>query len=153
MRHIKHILIAGLLSFTFAPEAAISQTFDQSETETQEMKQAILLGQNRQFDQAFAILYATPINDRDSFAYIFTRARLLCWSGQFEEADSLYQSLLVKNPAHPDVLVSQGYLELFRGEPLKATARFEQVVGLYPGYADAQTGVIRAQALISDNAS
>ena len=153
MKHLKHILIAGLVSFTFVPEAAISQTFDQSETETKEMKEAILLGQNRQFDQAFAILYATPINDRDSFSYIFTRARLLCWSGKFEEADSLYQSLLAKNPNHPDVLVSQGYLELFRGEPYKATAHFERVVDLYPSYVDAQTGVIRAQALISGTES
>lgn len=108
---------------------------------------AIKLAEEKRFTQSLETLETVENAYADTYDFRFARARLLTWSGQYTIAGKAYQSLISDFPNNPDILVSVGYLELFRGNLNIAETHFSAVIESNPVYMDAYRGLERTYAL------
>ena len=99
------------------------------------------------FNAAIQVLEGVSEAEKSRYDYRFTRARILTWSGQHSRAEASYVGLLQDYPGNPDVMVSYGYLQFFRGNLKGAESYFEQVLESHPTYLDAYEGLQRTYDL------
>ncbi len=111
------------------------------------IQSALSLSQDKQFGQALRVLGDVEATDKQEFDYRFTRARILTWSGNYDLAEPEYVSLLRDFPNNPDVMVSFGYMEFFRGNLSSAESYFNKVLATHPTYLDAYDGLQRTYEL------
>ena len=81
--------------------------------------------------------------DRDPKSYL-ARSRLAFASysaGRYDEAASLYASVLADYPADAEMLVGLGWAQLKAGKRTEATRTFRAVVSFAPGHPQAQAGL------------
>lgn len=108
--------------------------------------QALDAAKDKRFQRAYTLLDNLDGEQKHSFEYHFTKARILTWQQSYPAAEIEYRYLLQTFPNNPDVKVSYGFLELFRGNFEIAETQFNSVLNLFPNYKDAREGIERTQA-------
>lgn len=149
MRKFQKIMTTGLgiaiLSIPFATAHAQSETLDIA------IENALQQSKVQDFDTALYFLETVSDRDKKSYNYRLTKARVLTWAGRHSEAESNYAELLQEFPGNPDVMVSYGYLQFFRGNLQSAESYFNQVLAVHPTYLDAYEGLQRTYDLRKDS--
>jgi len=129
------------------PFSAVATTDNMASTSTDALTTALEFAKTERFDSAFSLLNKVETAKQSSYQYRFTKARILTWAQRYDEAAGEYDLLIQAYPNNPDVRVSVGYLELFRGNLHKAETYFNAVIDLHPDYEDAHVGLERTQAV------
>jgi len=139
---VTKILATGMLCMmSFGASIAQDNVLDNSLGEVDR------LIQQKRFGAALTELETFNDADKQTYQYRFLKARILTWSGDYSLAGSEFDVLNAEFPNNPDVLVSYGYLEFFRGNLSKAETHFNEVLAKHPTYLDAYDGLQRTYAL------
>ncbi len=140
---IKFLTVSAIavLSVFFAagPEATGNLTPEQAVSE------AMNFAGNQDFDSALQLLALQSAETQSTYDVRFTRARILSWDKQYDEAAREFDRLMLDYPGNPDIQNAYGYLEYYRGNYDRADNLFNKVLAAYPGYEDARTGLKRTQ--------
>lgn len=95
---------------------------------------ATTIKKNRSLSKKHAMRVATQLRN----------ARTLHLSGNLQEAETIYISILNRVPDHPDALYLLGVIAHQVGQPDLAITRFEQTLACKPDYADAHNNMADA---------
>lgn len=104
---------------------------------------AMHLAQTKNFSEALHVLDQMSATEHHTYDYRFAKARILTWSGYYDQAAPLYDGLMAEFPHDADITVSVGYMHLFAGDLDKAETHFQDVIEHHPSYGDARMGLQR----------
>lgn len=123
---------------------ALGQSALATEKTTSEISEyALIMAGEKRFDDALKIIDAQSDSDKNTYELSFTKARILTWSGDYQNARNLFDSLMREYPNNADVLVSLAYMEFFSGNLDIAERYFNRVIMHNPLYLDAHQGLER----------
>lgn len=129
------------VSLLAMPAHAQSNDLDQA------IESALQRANVQDFDGALSLLNKVSSRDQSSYNYRFTKARIYTWSGRHSDAENVYTRLLSEYPTNPDIKVSYGYLQFFKGNLQTAESYFNNVLAEHPTYLDAYEGLQRVYDL------
>ena len=132
------------LLIVFLPFDVSAQTMT-AKTPEDRLKNVMEMASQERFDTALFILDYFPEEEKDDYGYLFTKARILSWSGNYQEAGHLYADLRRQYPGDQDILVGSAFLEFYQGNLERSEYYFQQVVDVNPSYTDAFNGLRRVQ--------
>ena len=138
------ILVAA---FTHSQLSAGAQTVQSAKTPEARLAQVMGMAEQGRFDTALFIMDYFPEEEKGSYEYAFTRARILSWSGDYVAADALYRELRAAHPEDQDILVGSGFLEFYQGNLEQSEYYFQKVVDVNPLYTDAYDALRRIQKM------
>lgn len=145
MHNFQKLMMTGLgIAILGIP---LTSAHAQSEALDIAVENALQQSKVQDFDTALYFLETVSERDKQSYNYRLTKARILTWSGRHSEAEGEYVGLLQEYPGNPDVMVSYGYLQFFRGNLQSAESYFNQVLAVHPTYLDAYDGLQRTYDL------
>lgn len=131
-----------IMPLTLPVAAQADRTKNESPDE-EVMIAALEMAKAERFDTALTSLSTLNLSTQNSYQFRFTKARILTWAQRYSEAEGQYNYLMANYPENPDVNVSFGFLELFRGNLESAELNFISVIEKYPNYTDAHRGLLR----------
>lgn len=137
--------MALLLSLTLAAPA-MGQSYSGVQSQEEIVPAALRLAKTRHYAAALSLLETADPITKTRYDHRFAKARILTWAKLYKYAEQEYRELTYLYPDNADIRVSYGYLQLFSGNLDLAQQEFESVLKLYPGYADAQSGLVRTRA-------
>ncbi len=135
---------AGLILSLMSCLSSAAHAEDTASSEDLEIRAALNLAKSERFDTALDTLSKLNTNVQNSYACRFAKARILTWAQRYQDAEIEYEYLMARYPDNPDVKVSYGYLDLFRGNFDDAEVHFTAVIERHPEYEDAHRGLRRA---------
>ena len=135
-------LIAVLVATQIDAEAQDGQS---AKTPEARIAQVMDMAEQGRFETALFIMDYFPDEEKSTYEYAFTRARILSWSGDYVGADSLYRELRAAHPEDQDILVGSGFLEFYQGNLEQSEYYFQKVVDVNPLYTDAYNALKRIQ--------
>ncbi len=137
----------GILGICSAVLMTVSPASAQTIDLEQSIESALQYAKVQDFDAALSALSSVSADDKTRYTHRFTKARILTWSGRHSEAEGVYSGLLTEYPSNPDVKVSYGYLQFFKGNLQTAESYFNNVLTEHPTYLDAYEGLQRVYDL------
>jgi len=146
---VSHIIIGVTASIIADP--AMAQNINMDTAEHTLFLDALEIAKSGRFATAFDILNSVDSEQKQDYQYRFTKARILTWQQSYQKAEAEYIFLSQTYPNNPDVKVSYGFLELFRGNLDKAEAQFDSVLISFPNYTDASEGLERTKAALNNS--
>lgn len=138
-------IVAIILPFS-ASLTSVAYGKEISSSDEEAISLALTLAKAERFDTALDRLSKLNIHTENSYEVRFAKARILTWAQRYPEAELHYNYLMTHYPSHPDIQVSYGYLNLFRGDLDSAEAHFISVIEQHPDYDDAHRGLERTKA-------
>ena len=143
-------LAAALAALAFLPFGATAQSGQSAKTPEARLAQVMGMAEEGRFETALFIMDYFPEEEKSSYEYAFTRARILSWYGDYGAADALYRKLRAAHPEDQDILVGSGFLEFYQGNLEQSEFYFQQVVDMNPLYTDAYNALRRVQKMRAD---
>lgn len=107
---------------------------------------AMRLAEDKQFDEALALLLAEDAEHKEEYGHRMLKARLLSWGARYDEAQSVLAALKEDFPENSEVDVSLGNLAFYQSKFDQAEAHFSDALRLSPDHSDAVAGVSRVRA-------
>ena len=149
MTTLKTLGIALICSAIFQ-FPALAQSSNAARTPEARLAQVMTMAEDGRFDTALFIMKHFPEEEKSAYEYLFTKARILSWAGDYPAATELYRNLRQDYPGDQDILVGSGFLEFYQGNLENSEYYFQQVVDVNPLYTDAYNALRRVQAMQAD---
>ncbi len=102
---------------------------------------ALELAGQKNFSQALTLLANEDAQTKAGYDHRFLKARILSWSGQYNEANAELMALSRDYPNNADIQVARGNLAYYQGKLPEAEMHYTEVLKRYPQYQDARTGL------------
>lgn len=131
------------------PNTGLANEITPATNQTTITEAALVSAKAERFETALASLAEIEASSGQSYQFKFAKARVLTWAQRYADAQLYYDWLLLNYPTDPDIQVSYGYFEFFKGNLTGAKAEFQAVLERYPDYEDAETGLKRIAKLVN----
>lgn len=141
---VTRTFLLGAISAVAVSMTAPAMAYTQTTGIDDAVDHALVLAGQEDYRAALAALDGLGADRQASYETRFARARILSWSGRYQEAEKEFTALLTDYPDDPDVLLAYGYLAYYQGDRQHARQRFSRILATYPDYEDARLGLERA---------
>jgi len=145
--------VTQLASLSYIPQAKSAYHSDNKVTNSgplpitlRHIQKANKFAEAQDFTAALEALDAVPSADKQDYAVVFLKARILSWSGNHSEAEQIFLRLTRQYPQDSDIAVSFAYLQYYQGKFDEAERGFSRVVARHPNYQGAILGLERVEA-------
>ena len=91
----------------------------------------------KKFDEALILMEQQDLSVKKTYEHRLSKARILSWKGDYEQARQVFDRLMSDYPNNDDVLLASGNLDYYQGNLSAAESVFTSILSRNPDNSDA----------------